>query len=67
MSQPVINALVRQRDRAMNEAAQAEAQCEVLNLEVQRLTEEAEELRATVRLQAAKIDEMHKPEGTDGH
>lgn len=67
MSQAVINALVRQRDRAMNEAAQAEARCEVLDLEVQRLTSEAEELRATIRLQAAKINDMIKPEGADGH
>ena len=67
MSQAVVNALVRQRDRAMNEAAQAEAQCEVLTAEVERLTAEAEELRAQVDAQAAKINDMTKPEGTDGH
>lgn len=66
MSQPVIHALVRQRDRAMNEAAQAEAQCEVLTLEVQRLTTEVEELKARLEAAAPTIQGMPE-EATNGN
>ena len=66
MSQPVINALVRQRDRAMNEAAQAEAQCEVLTLEVQRLTAEVQELKARLEPPAPTIEGMPE-EATNGN
>lgn len=66
MSQAVINALVRQRDRAMNEAAQAEAQCEVLTLEVQRLTAEVEELKARLEAAAPTIQGMPE-EATNGN
>lgn len=66
MSQAVINALVRQRDRAMNEAAQAEAQCEVLALEVQRLTTEVAELKARLEPAAPTIQGMPE-EATNGN
>ncbi len=66
MSQAVINALVRQRDRAMNEAAQAEARCEVLTLEVERLTAEVAELRSRADDAAATIEGMPMEGSTHG-